>query len=114
MEAPVSLNKTVLVGRIADRGVALSALDRGTAVASFRLELAEVGSDGKVYYCYVPCEVLGKRAEATATLAPGTLVCLDGKLRWYRGEGEGKGYLGVQGWAVTVLEARQASHASRN
>jgi len=49
-------------------------------VASFYLACSEVWGDEKAHTAYIPCEVLGKRAEAVTHLAPGTAVVVDGKI----------------------------------
>jgi single-stranded DNA-binding protein len=77
---PTSINKAFLIGTIGRTGVEVRYTASGSAVASFLLALAELWSDGKEHVPLIPCEVLGKRAEAVAELEPGTPVCVDGKV----------------------------------
>jgi hypothetical protein len=43
--------------------------------------VSEVGQDGKHYDTFIPCEVWGKKAEATSEFDAGQLVLFEGKLR---------------------------------
>ena len=52
----------------------------GSAIASFLLCLGEHGTDGKPHSTMVPCQVVGRKAEAVSEIPAGTVVAFDGKV----------------------------------
>jgi single-stranded DNA-binding protein len=77
----LGVNRVVLVGTIGKYGVSVTYMPNGTAHATFALVVNERGQDGKEHMLLIPCELWGKRVEATGELEPGTLVSFEGRLR---------------------------------
>jgi single-stranded DNA-binding protein len=76
------LNKVLLLAAVGDHGVTVRPLpESGALQAQFTLVCTESGVDGTLYHTYVPCEAYGKAREQAEQLAPGMLVCADGKLK---------------------------------
>jgi len=72
--------RCLIVGCVGREGIEVRYATSGTACASFTLVVSEVGTDGRTHDLYVPCEVWGKKAEATGELEPGALCLFEGKL----------------------------------
>lgn len=98
-----SVNRVVLLGTIGKYGVEVRYATSGTKCASFTLALSEQGQDGKTYTTLIPCEIWGKKAEATGELDAGQLVLFEGKLK-KRQKGE-QWELLVSGFDVTPVLA---------
>jgi single-stranded DNA-binding protein len=95
------LNRVILCGMVGKYGVELKYATSGTPCASFMLIVGELGTDGKSYETYVPCEVWGKKAEAASEVEAGALVLFEGKIaRRKRGE---QWELVVSGWELTPV-----------
>jgi single-stranded DNA-binding protein len=77
---PRSINRTILLGVVGAYGVEVRYATSGGAVAAFTLVCSEQWQDGTVHDLYIPCEIVGKRAEAASALDAGTLVLFEGKL----------------------------------
>ena len=100
---PGGVNRTILVGVVGKYGVEVRYANSGTPVASFMLACSEQWQDGTTHDLYIPCEIVGKKAEAAGELDAGTLVLFEGKLA-KRKKGE-QWELVVSGFAVTPVLA---------
>jgi hypothetical protein len=109
METPVSLNKVVLLGAIGPRGVEMAYGASGAPYAVFVLQLDDLGTDGKLYRTYAPCEIHGRHSEEAVALAPGQLCLIDGRLRWRRGQDGDKGSLIVHAWQAVPIGVPSAA-----
>jgi hypothetical protein len=96
-----SVNRTILLGVIGKYGVELRYANSGAAIASFTLVCSEVWSDGTTHELYIPCEIVGKRAEAASECEAGTPILFEGKLA-KRKKGE-QWELIVSGFEVTPV-----------
>jgi single-stranded DNA-binding protein len=97
------VNRTILVGVVGKYGVEVRYAASGTPVASFMLMCSEQWQDGTTHDLYIPCEIVGKKAEAASELEAGTLVLFEGKLA-KRKKGE-QWELIVAGFALTPITA---------
>lgn len=98
------VNRVVLFGTISKYGVEVRYANNGTPWASFTMIVTEIGQDGKDHPTLIPCEVWGKKAEATGDLDAGQLCLFEGKLR-KRPKGEGQWELVVSGFELTPIRA---------
>jgi primosomal replication protein N len=96
------VNRVVLLGTIGKYGISMRFAPSGSACASFSLVLTEQSPDGKYFSTLVPCEVWGKKAEASSDLEPGQLCLFEGKLAKRR-KGEGAWEMVVSGFDVTPI-----------
>ncbi len=105
MAHPLGINKVILLGTIGERGVTVRYRESGTPVASLSIEAKELGQNGQVFTTYVNIEVFGKGAEAAGELTPGTVVYVDGTLKWSKDPAGHSlhGTLQVQTWRVTPM-----------
>jgi hypothetical protein len=76
----VSVNRVVFVGTIGRNGVEVRYSNSGSAIASFMLCLGELGTDGKPHTTMIPCQVVGRKAEAVSEIPAGAVVAFDGKV----------------------------------
>ncbi len=107
-----SVNRCTLLGSVGKHGVEVRYATSGTPIASFALVCSEVWRDGKTHDIFIPCEVLGQRAEQVGELEPGALVLFEGKLaKRRRGE---TWELCVSGFDVTPLVTPLAATARTN
>jgi single-stranded DNA-binding protein len=95
------VNRTILVGVVGKYGVEVRYATGGTPVASFMLVVSEQWQDGTTHEVYIPCEIVGKKAEAASELDAGTLVLFEGKLA-KRKKGE-QWEMVVAGFALTPI-----------
>jgi Single-strand binding protein family len=98
-----SVNRTILLGVIGQHGIAVRYANSGAAIASFMLVCTEQWQDGTTHELYIPCEIVGKKAEGASELDAGTLVLFEGKLA-KRKKGE-QWELVVSGFDVTPVRA---------
>lgn len=103
-----SVNRVVLLGTIGRYGVEVRYATTGVPCASFMLVLIELGQDGQEHKTIVPCEVWGKKAEATGDIEPGTLVLFEGRLRT-RKNGENQWGMYIVGFEVVPVLAPTAT-----
>ena len=75
-----SVNRVVLVGTMGKYGVSLRYAPSGAPCASFSLVCTEQGPEGKYFSTLIPCEVWGKRAEASSEIEAGECVLFEGKV----------------------------------
>ena len=108
------LNHVTLIGRVTDRGPALTYGEHGSPECRWTLAIKEPGARSEqMFTMYIPCAAFGKAAETIAgQLDAGALVCIrDGRLRvrstMVKGEKVNK--LEVSCWQVTVLAAVPAT-----
>jgi single-stranded DNA-binding protein len=79
----VHLNSCVMIGRVSPKGAQLRSMESGTPFCSFVLEVDEVMPHGNVYTTYIPVEITGKFAEATAgEIAAGDVLQISGKWKY--------------------------------
>ena len=104
-----TLNRVLLLGHLHRRGVAVRYGNGGTPCASFTIDLVAVSSHGQSFTTYINCEAWGKKAEAAGTIAPGSLVLFEGKLKRQK-QGEQRWETVVSGFElmpVTVTAATE-------
>jgi hypothetical protein len=100
------VDKIVLIGCVAERGVRVSNDERAIPTCAFTLEVDEPGKEGQIYTSYLPVEIVGKYAEAAAErLGPEDDVRIDGR-RKYKSHvdattGQKTGKRLVSSWTVT-------------
>lgn len=93
-------NFCFLTGTLAREVVA----GEGASGCRFTLKIDELGRDGKTYATYVPCHSWGLAADRAVTLVPGDLLCVQGMVKWRKGETPSdKGTLVVNISKLTVL-----------
>lgn len=109
----LTLNTVLLIGTI--EGLKLTYGERGTPQCSFTLIVHEEAAEGKTFRLFVPVDVFGKAAEATAEkVTEGDSALIDGKLRWRSWidkKGERQGKLAVLAWQVEVAHITAAREA---
>ena len=106
------VNRCILVGAIGKHGVEIRYATSGTPIASFALVCSEVWQNGTTHDIFIPCEVLGKRAEQVGELEPGALVLFEGKLARRR---KGEVWdLVVSGFELTPVGMSLAATARTN
>ena len=76
----VSINKTLLVGRVGKYPFVMRALPNGTPVARGSIVVAEPCRDGRQFETFIAVHVHGQHAEAATTLRLGQPIMVDGKL----------------------------------
>jgi hypothetical protein len=96
------VNRTILVGSIGRYGVEMRYAPNGSSIATFTLVCTEVWNDGSSHDLYVPCEIVGKRAEAASELEAGTPILFEGRLA-KRKKGE-QWELLVSGWDCSPIQ----------
>lgn len=97
-----SVNRVTLLGSVGKYGVEVRYAHSGTPLATFVLVCSEIWqTDGKPHDVYIPCEIVGKRAEAAGEIEPGAQILFEGKLA-KRKKGE-QWELIVSGFDVTPL-----------
>jgi single-stranded DNA-binding protein len=74
------VNRVILLGSVGRYGVTLKYAPSGTPCASFSLVCTEQAHDGKYFSTLIPCEIWGKRAEASSEIEAGALCLIEGKL----------------------------------
>jgi single-stranded DNA-binding protein len=77
-----SLNVCVLTGVLERPPLAVTADGKPQQSARFTLTCTELGRDGASYRLYVPVETYGQVATQCLTLQAGTVLAVDGKLKW--------------------------------
>jgi single-stranded DNA-binding protein len=92
---PGGVNRTILVGTIGRYGVDVRYANTGTAIASFTLVCSEQWQDGTTHEVYIPCEIVGKKAEAAPVLFEGRLAKRKKGEQWE---------LLVSGWECTPIQ----------
>jgi hypothetical protein len=112
----LSLNTVNLVGKITDSGVKLYYKERGCE-CHWTLMLEDVGKGGEVFKLFVPCVNYAKAEELAASLEPGDLVSVQGKLGWARPQPTKKdpepaGRLTVLAWQVEKIAAPALADAT--
>ena len=76
------LNSILMIGRVSAKGPSLRYSESGVPSTSFVLEVDEI-AQGKVYTTFIPCEISGKYAEATASdVEPGDVLQIAGKWKY--------------------------------
>jgi single-stranded DNA-binding protein len=106
-----SVNRTILLGVVGKYGVEVRYANSGAAIATFTLMCTEVWQDGTTHEIYIPCEIVGKKAEAASELEAGMPVLFEGKLA-KRKKGE-QWELVVSGFALTPITAGMPAVAGR-
>jgi single-stranded DNA-binding protein len=109
---PGSINRTILLGVVGRYGVEVRYATSGAAIATFTLMCTEVWQDGTTHEIYIPCEIVGKKAEAASELEAGMPVLFEGKLA-KRKKGE-EWTLIVSGFEVTPINAATPALAPSN
>jgi single-stranded DNA-binding protein len=115
----LTINKVLLIGRVADAGPKLAYSSEAQPQCSFTLLVEEAGKDGATTFkLFVPVDVFGTQAEWVAEhINASDLVCVDGKLRWKSWldkQGQKQGKLGVMAWQVAHLHHVASSSVSTN
>ena len=100
-----SLNVVCLTGHL-ERPSTVRDTD-GQAIARFTVRCEESGKDGTMFKIYVPCECYGRLAERASSWEPGTLLAIEGRLKWRSyvdAQGQKHSGLAVFAREVRVLE----------
>jgi primosomal replication protein N len=78
----VHLNSVQLIGRVSPKGPQFRT-ESGTPRCTFVLEVDDVLPNGKIYTTFIPVEISGKFAEATASeIAAGDVLQISGKWKY--------------------------------
>jgi single-stranded DNA-binding protein len=97
----------MLIGRISEYGLTVKPLaESGAMQGTFTLVVEELGTEGRVFSTWIVCEVYGRALAQAEQLEPGSLVCVDGKLkRRQRHTKQGEQFYDtvVLAWSVTTL-----------
>jgi Single-strand binding protein family len=104
------VNRTILLGAIGRYGVEVRYGNNGAAIATFTLVCSEQWQDGTTHDLYIPCEIVGKKAESVGELEAGTLVLFEGKLAKQKKKGD-EWSLIVSGFELTAVASETRSNA---